>query len=135
MPVTNKYSMTELLQACKEIPLPAGKKITFEYVMMSGFNDSFEDAERLFRLMQQLPSMVNLIPYNENPDRSIRRPSSEHVKSFQHYLVSRGQSCTIRETRGIDISAACGQLGKAIEQLQQLPKTAQPELPETEVSV
>ena len=128
MPVTKKYSMAELLEACKEIPLPSGKKITFEYVMMAGFNDSLEDAERLFQLMQQLPSKVNLIPYNENPDRAIRRPSKEHVKSFQHYLVSRGQQCTIRETRGIDISAACGQLGKAIEQLKQLPQTAQPEI-------
>jgi 23S rRNA (adenine2503-C2)-methyltransferase len=58
---------------------------------------------------------VNLIPYNENPDRDIRRPSDDRVKAFQHYLVSRGLQCSIRTTRGRDISAACGQLGKAAE--------------------
>ena len=130
MPITKKYPLEELLQACKEIPLPPGKKITFEYVMMAGFNDSLEDAERLFQLMSDLPAKVNLIPYNENPDRDIRRPTPEHVKAFQHHLVSRGQQCTVRETRGIDISAACGQLGKTIELLQQTPITPQPTLPQ-----
>ena len=68
-------------------------------------------------LVQGIPAKVNLIPYNENPDRDIRRPSDAQVKAFQHYLVSRGVHCSIRTTRGRDISAACGQLGKAGERM------------------
>lgn len=117
MPVTLKYSIEELMQACRELPLPAGKRITFEYVMMAGFNDSLDDAARVQALMAGVPAKVNLIPYNENPDRDIRRPSDAQVKAFQHYLVSRGVHCSVRTTRGRDISAACGQLGKAAERM------------------
>ena len=117
MPVTLKYSMEELMQACRELPLPAGKRITFEYVMMGGFNDSLEDAARVERLMQGVPAKVNLIPYNENPDRDIRRPSDATVKAFQHHLVRHGVHCSVRTTKGRDISAACGQLGKAAERM------------------
>jgi 23S rRNA (adenine2503-C2)-methyltransferase len=117
MPITRKYSLEQLLQACREFPLPRTKRITFEYVMLAGFNDSLEDAARLFALLQGIRAKVNLIPYNENPDRDLRRPADADVKAFQHYLVSRGMNCTVRTTRGIDISAACGQLGKAREQV------------------
>lgn len=117
MPVTLKYSLEELMAACRALPIPAGKRITFEYVMMAGFNDSLEDAARVQALMEGVPAKVNLIPYNENPDRDIRRPSDAQVKAFQHYLVSRGVHCSVRTTRGRDISAACGQLGKAAERM------------------
>lgn len=113
MPITKRYSLTQLMDACRALPLPHAKRITFEYVMMEGFNCSAEDAARLAKLMQGLRSKVNLIPYNENPNRDILRPSDEKVDFFQHYLVSRGIQCSVRTTRGIDISAACGQLGKA----------------------
>ncbi len=122
MPITKKYSLDTLLNACREIsrlPNQKGRKITFEYVMMKGFNDSLEDAARLPTLLQDIPAKINLIPYNENPDRNIRRPAFEQVKAFQTYLVSRGWYCSIRTTRGIDISAACGQLGKALQQTSQ----------------
>jgi 23S rRNA (adenine2503-C2)-methyltransferase len=115
MPITLRYSMEELMETCRTLPIPTGKRITFEYVMMAGFNDSDDDAARVFALMQGVKAKVNLIPYNENPDRDIRRPSDDRVKAFQHYLVSRGLQCSIRTTRGRDISAACGQLGKAAE--------------------
>lgn len=114
MPITARYSMAELLDACRRFPLPSGKRITFEYVMFAGFNDTLQDAERLLTLLEGIPSKVNLIPYNENPDRPhLVRPSDEVVKGFQDFLVKRGLSTSIRTTRGIDISAACGQLGKA----------------------
>jgi 23S rRNA (adenine2503-C2)-methyltransferase len=116
MPVTKKYSLSELVQACRDFPLTHGKRITFEYVMIRGFNDTVEDAKRLFDLLEGIPYKVNLIPYNENPDREIRTPESETVKRFQHHFVSQGRHCSIRTTRGTDISAACGQLGKAAEQ-------------------
>ena len=113
MPITKRYSMNELLQTCRDLPVHKSKRITFEYVMMAGFNDSMEDAARLIHLMRGIKSKINLIPYNENPARDIRKPSQQRVKDFQHYLVSRGVHCSVRATRGKDISAACGQLGKA----------------------
>lgn len=116
MPITRKHSLAELVEAMERFPLPPGKRITVEYVLMAGFNDSLDDAERLLELVQRFPVKVNLIPYNENPDREIRRPSDAQVKAFQHYFVSRGVSCSVRTTRGLDISAACGQLGKARQQ-------------------
>ena len=67
---------------------------------------------RLEKLLRGIRSKVNLIPYNENPDRDIRRPDQERVDAFQTYLVSHGLQCSVRTTRGVDISAACGQLGK-----------------------
>ncbi len=124
MPITKKYSLDRLLTACREIaqlPNQKGRKITFEYVMMKGFNDSLEDAARLPNLLYGIPAKINLIPYNENPDREIRRPAFEQVKAFQTYLVSRGWYCSVRTTRGIDISAACGQLGKTIQQISKSP--------------
>lgn len=113
MPITKRYSMEELLSTCRDLPLHRSKRITFEYVMMAGFNDSMEDAARLIHLMKGIKSKINLIPYNENPAREIKRPSAHRVKDFQQYLVMRGLQCSIRSTRGKDISAACGQLGKA----------------------
>jgi 23S rRNA (adenine2503-C2)-methyltransferase len=85
--------------------------------MFAGINDSLEDAARMYRLLRGIKAKVNLIPYNENPDRDLRKPSEEVVHAFQNYFVTRGMNCTVRTTRGIDISAACGQLGKARQQL------------------
>ena len=114
MPITRKYSMAELLEACRNLPIMSHKRITFEYVMMAGFNDAMEDAARLVKLLRGIKSKVNLIPYNENPDReSIKRPPEARVRAFQTYLVNHGVQCSVRSTRGVDISAACGQLGKA----------------------
>ena len=113
MPINRRYNLERLIQACKDVKLPAGKRITFEYVMMGGFNDSMEDADRLARLLRGVKAKVNLIPYNTNPERGIVRPSDARVKAFQHALVSRGISTSVRITRGVDISAACGQLGRA----------------------
>jgi 23S rRNA (adenine2503-C2)-methyltransferase len=119
MPITRRYSMAELLEACRTFPLPSGKRITFEYVMFAGFNDTLDDAARLLELLRGIPAKVNLIPYNENPDRPLlRRPSDDVVKGFQDFLVQRGLSTSIRTTRGRDISAACGQLGKTRMQLE-----------------
>ncbi|MFT4977083.1 MAG: 23S rRNA (adenine2503-C2)-methyltransferase, partial [Myxococcota bacterium] len=116
MPLTRKYSLEALMEAAATIPLATGKRIAFEYVMMAGFNDSVEDAERLLGWLVPMRERVkvNLIPYNENPRRDIRRPGPERVKAFQHALVSQGIHCSVRATRGLDISAACGQLGRGV---------------------
>jgi 23S rRNA (adenine2503-C2)-methyltransferase len=114
MPLTKRYSLAQLMETCATLPLATGKRIAFEYVMMAGFNDSMEDAERLVALMTPIAgrTKVNLIPYNENPDRDIARPDDLRVEDFQDHLARHGIHCSIRTTRGRDISAACGQLGK-----------------------
>jgi len=116
IPLTRKYSLAELIQACRDFPLPSGKRITFEYVMFRGFNDTLADAERLYTLLDGIPTKINLIPYNENPGRDLKAPAAADVTAFQHYFMSRGKACHVRTTRGLDISAACGQLGKGAEQ-------------------
>ncbi len=126
MPITHRYSMTELMDCCRTLPLPAGKRITFEYVMMAGFNDSMADAERLVALMRDVPCKINLIPYNENPDRDIRRPAEAQVRAFQQLLVSHALQCSVRTTRGRDVSAACGQLGKVVERMARRVSPATP---------
>ncbi len=112
MPITRRWSMRELLDTCRKLKLPPGKRITFEYVMMAGFNDSLDDARRLVRLLRGIRAKVNLIPYNENPNRDIRRPDDARVKAFQDLLMRHGLMASIRTTRGRDIAPACGQLGK-----------------------
>ena len=117
MPITKRHSMKELLDACRDFPLPRTKRIAFEYVMFAGQNDAIEDADRLVELLHGIKAKVNLIPYNENPDRpNLKRPSEEVVRAFQDRLIANHLNCTVRTTRGIDISAACGQLGKGREQ-------------------
>ena len=115
MPISRKYPLSDLVEACCNLPLTRGRRVTFEYVMMAGFNDTLSDAQRLVDLLYATPSKLNLIPYNENPDRTIKRPTSEHVEVFYEYIASRGVQCSVRRTRGIEITAACGQLGKTWE--------------------
>lgn len=112
MPISRKYSLERLMEECRSFPLPNGKRITFEYVMFDGINDTLEDAERLERLIEGIPSKVNLIPYNPNPQRALRPPPMATVKAFQNHFVSKGILCTVRTTRGLDVHAACGQLGE-----------------------
>ncbi len=112
MPVNRAHDIRELLETCRQLPLPAGKRITFEYVMIRGFNDSLDDARRVLKLLRPVKAKVNLIPYNENPDRDLQRPSDEAVKAFQNHVIQGGIQCSVRTSRGRDISAACGQLGK-----------------------
>lgn len=116
MPITKRYSLEQLMDACRAFPLTRGRKIVFEYVMFEGDNDADDDADRLVALLADVPAKVNLIPYNQNPERDLRPPSPERVRAFADRLIEGGLLTTIRATRGRDISAACGQLGKAWQQ-------------------
>lgn len=111
MPITRRYSMEELLEACRQYPLQHNKKITFEYVLLAGLNDSLEDAARLFKLIKGIRAKINLIPYNENAWSGYQAPSYETIKAFQNYLVNHHVLASVRWSRGPDIGAACGQLG------------------------
>lgn len=110
MPVNKKWNIEKLLNACRTYPLGSHRRITFEYVMLKGHNDTLEDAARLVVLLRGIPSKVNLIPFNEHPGSEFKRPSDETVRVFQKYLLDRQLTATVRISRGRDILAACGQL-------------------------
>lgn len=110
MPVNKKWNIEALLEACRRYPLGPHRRITFEYVMLAGINDSLEDAERLTRLLRTIPNKINLIPFNAHPGSDYRRPTDATIKAFQRYLVDRNFTATVRISRGRDILAACGQL-------------------------
>jgi 23S rRNA (adenine2503-C2)-methyltransferase len=110
MPVTKKYPVAELLAACRTLPLPRRKRITFEYVMLAGVNDRPEDARALTRALTGIRCKVNLIPFNPFPGSAFARSDDTVVARFQSTLRGSGVHATIRESRGPDIAAACGQL-------------------------
>ena len=110
MPINKAYPIERLLQACRDFPLPARRRITFEYVMLRDVNDTPEDAARLVKLLRGIRSKVNLLPFNEIPGAPYRRPLDETVTWFQEYLLQHGLAAFVRQSRGRDISAACGQL-------------------------
>lgn len=111
MPTVNRlYPLDQLLAACKEAPLPKRRNITFEYVLLSGINDTPEDAVRLTRLVAPIRCKVNLIPFNEFQSSPYRRPSDAAIFKFQEVLLRAKITATRRKSRGRDILAACGQL-------------------------
>jgi len=117
MPINRKYPLKTLLQACRDFPLPASRKITIEYVMIGGLNDSLDDARRLLRLISDIPNKVNLIPFNEHEGCSFKAPTRAAIDAFHKYLIDRHVTVITRDSRGGDISAACGQLKGRLEQL------------------
>ena len=115
MPINNKYPVAELLEACRNFPMPKRKRIMFEYILIRGVNDSEADARRLAQQLKGIPCKINLLPYNESESLSYRRPSDETIEYFQQTLWNEGYTVLIRASRGSEISAACGQLaGKII---------------------
>ena len=110
MPVNRRYPIKELLGACRRFPLEPRRRITFEYVLLSGVNDSREDALRLTALLRGIKCKVNLIPFNPFPGSEFKRPADAAVRRFQQVLLDHHYTAPVRESRGRDISAACGQL-------------------------
>jgi 23S rRNA (adenine2503-C2)-methyltransferase len=110
MPVNRRYDLSALLDACRKFPLGTRRRITFEYVLLHGVNDSLAQADELARALRGLRCKVNLIPWNEHPGADFRRPPDAVVRAFADRLRTRGVDTTVRVTRGRDIAAACGQL-------------------------
>lgn len=110
MPVNRRYPIKELLDSCRRFPLEPRRRITFEYVMLKGVNDSVEDALRLAKLLRGIKCKVNLIPFNPFPGSEFKRPDEKAVRRFQKVLLDHHYTAPVRESRGRDISAACGQL-------------------------
>ena len=113
MPVNRKYPISELLDAVRLFPDSPRKKVTIEYVMLGGVNDSDQDMKRLAKMMRGLPVKINLIPYNDNAGLGYKTPEREWVFTWQRYLNSQGHQAFIRWSKGADIAAACGQLATA----------------------
>ena len=113
MPINRRYPLAELIGACKRLDLPRRKRVTFEYVMLDGVNDTMRDAEELIRLLHGVRAKVNLIPFNPFPGSGFRRSSDECIEAFRERLLAAGIHATVRTSRGRDIQAACGQLAAA----------------------
>ncbi|MHC1727631.1 MAG: 23S rRNA (adenine(2503)-C(2))-methyltransferase RlmN [Syntrophobacteraceae bacterium] len=110
MPINRKYPLAELMRACREYPLPPRKRITFEYILLEGVNDSPKQARELIKILNGVRAKINLIPFNSHPGSPYRTPSEERILAFQEVLQKAKLTAIIRKSRGQEISAACGQL-------------------------
>lgn len=118
VPLNKKYPIKELLQACREYPgTNNARRITFEYIMLKGINDSDAEARQLVRILKNIPAKVNLIPFNPWPGAIYERSSNNRIHQFSRIVNEGGLSAPIRKPRGEDILAACGQLKSASEKV------------------
>ena len=118
VPLNRKYPIAELLQACRDYPGASNaRRITFEYVMLKGVNDSLEDAKLLVKLLKGIPAKINLIPFNPWPGTAYECSDWERIEKFSEYIFNAGYSSPVRTPRGRDILAACGQLKSETEKL------------------
>jgi 23S rRNA (adenine2503-C2)-methyltransferase len=118
VPLNRKYPIAELLQACRDYPGASNaKRITFEYVMLKGVNDSLEDARLLVKLLKGIPAKINLIPFNPWPGTAYECSDWDQIEKFSETIFNAGYSSPVRTPRGRDILAACGQLKSETEKL------------------
>jgi 23S rRNA (adenine2503-C2)-methyltransferase len=118
VPLNRKYPIAELLEACRNYPgLSNARRITFEYVMLKGVNDSLADAKALVRLLKGIPAKINLIPFNPWPGSQYECSDWEQIEKFSEVVFNAGYASPVRTPRGRDILAACGQLKSATEKL------------------
>jgi len=110
MPINKAYNIASIMDAVRRFPVNLRKKVMFEYLVIKDINDDLESAKKLVKLLNGINSKVNLIYFNDYEGSQFKRPSQQSVRNFQEYLLSKGIICTVRESKGLDISAACGQL-------------------------
>jgi len=110
MPINKTYPLKKLIDACARYPLAPRDKITFEYILIKGVNDSVKDAQRMVKLLRPVKAKINLIPFNEHPASEFERPDEAAILAFQEVLAQKNYTAIIRYSKGTDISAACGQL-------------------------
>lgn len=113
MPIANKYRIQEILDACQEYFEETGRRLTFEYSLVSGVNDNLEEARALASLLKGMHGHVNLIPVNPIQERDYVQSDRRAIEAFQHYLESQKIAVTVRREMGRDINGACGQLRKS----------------------
>jgi 23S rRNA (adenine2503-C2)-methyltransferase len=118
VPINKKYPIAELMEACRNYPgITNSRRITFEYVMLKGVNDSLADAKELVKLLAGIPAKINLIPFNPWPGSIYECSDWEQIEKFSDYVFNAGYSSPVRTPRGRDILAACGQLKSETEKL------------------
>jgi 23S rRNA (adenine2503-C2)-methyltransferase len=118
VPLNRKYPIAELLQACRDYPGSSNaRRITFEYVMLKGVNDSLDDAKLLVKMLKGIPAKINLIPFNPWPGTAYECSDWDQIEKFSEYIFNAGYSSPVRTPRGRDILAACGQLKSETEKL------------------
>ena len=110
VPPNRKYPLASIIDTCRRFPLKNRNRITFEYVLLAGVNDTPDDARRLVKLLSGIKAKVNLIPLNPAPGIPYERPSDDRVNRFAQILADRHVTVSVRKSRGRDIRAACGQL-------------------------
>ncbi len=110
IPINKAYNIKSIIDAVKKFPIDTRKKVMFEYLVIKDKNDDIPSAKKLLKLLDGIKAKVNLIYFNPYLGTSYQRPQREDMIKFQDYLISKGLLCTIRESKGLDISAACGQL-------------------------
>ena len=115
MPIENKYNLDELMKALKDYVGETGRRITIEYTLIKGFNDTTECAKELAKLLIGLKANINLIIYNPNDKNTFVKPTKESIQKFKYILEQSGKKVTIRLERGSDIDAACGQLSNKMK--------------------
>ena len=125
VPINKKYPLKDLLDACRNYPgLNNARRITFEYVMLKGVNDSLSDAKELVRLLKGIPAKINLIPFNPWPGSAYECSDWEQIEEFADFINANGYASPIRTPRGRDILAACGQLKSESERLKKTDRLA-----------
>ncbi|MDH3328706.1 MAG: 23S rRNA (adenine(2503)-C(2))-methyltransferase RlmN, partial [Desulfobulbaceae bacterium] len=115
MPINKKYPISSLIEACRKFNMKKRQRIMFEYTMLEGINDSDASAEKLARLLHGIPCKINLLAMNATADNEFRSPGRDRILRFQEILRNNGYTVFIRQSRGEDISAACGQLAGKIK--------------------
>jgi 23S rRNA (adenine2503-C2)-methyltransferase len=115
IPMNKAYNINSIIEAVKNFPIDTRKKVMFEYLVIKDKNDDIKSADKLVKLLNGIDAKVNLIFFNPFEGTSYERPSKNAMIKFQEYLLSKGLLCTIRESKGIDISAACGQLKEKVK--------------------
>jgi 23S rRNA (adenine2503-C2)-methyltransferase len=116
VPINKRWNIAELIEALRAYPkVSNSERITFEYVMLDGVNDSDADAHRLIELIRGIPAKINLIPFNEWPGAPYKRSSNNRIRAFSEIVYQAGYASPVRKPRGEDIMAACGQLKSATE--------------------
>jgi len=110
VPANKRYPLKEILNALKKMPLPPRKRFTIEYVLLKDINSSLDQAKKLAQILRGIPVKINLIPFNPHPESKFLPPAPEEILAFQQTLQKAGYTVTIRQSKGADIGAACGQL-------------------------
>jgi len=125
VPINKKHPLAELIQACRDYPgVSNARRITFEYVMLKGVNDSLADAKGLVRLLKGIPAKINLIPFNPWPGSDYECSDWETIERFADFVNDNGYASPIRTPRGRDILAACGQLKSESERMRKVDRLA-----------